>query len=177
MHFFKTSSLMKYIHLMAIFLAFLFFGLLQAQENKKSLPYHVKKVMNLLQGKFTWQMIRPSTNEILRTGIKESHYELDSSILITKETFDTSNVKQIGFFGYKEIDSSYFFIQLYNVDIGPHILKGYINKDLNRITFPESDSSKFYLNFVGNSEYYWTYETLKNDEWIKRDLQIIFKRE
>jgi len=143
---------------------------------EQSLSLDIREIMNNLQGSFEWKMIRPSDNKILRTGTKVSQYDLDSLILISHEEFNSSKIKQTALFGYKKSDSSFFSIGLYNIDIGPHISYGYLNKDLRRVEFFENDSSKFYLNMVDTSEYNWTYEDLKNQNWIKRDLKIIFER-
>ena len=150
-------------------------SIVMAQEKKLIVPEHAREIMNALEGQFQWEIIRPSESKVLRTGTKISNYDLDSLILLSHEEFDSSSIRQVGLFGYNTVDSSFFTIGLYNISLNPKVRKGQLEEELNRIVFYENDSSRFFLNLVNYSHYYWTYENLK-DDWEKRDLEIVFKR-
>lgn len=147
-----------------------------AQKKSDTIPTDVIEILNSLNGSFRWKMIRPSDNKVLKTGTKYSSYHLDNLVLLNHETFDSSKIEQISLFGYRENDSTFISVGMYNVDIGPHIILGHLNKSEKRIEFSENDSSKLYLNILNSSKYYWTYQLLKNGIWIDRDLKIIFER-
>lgn len=149
---------------------------LSAQQHKHKIPSDVREIMNNLEGQFTWTIIRPSENKVLRTGTKVSAYDLDSLVLVGHETFDSSSIKQMGFLGYNDLDTSFFTIGLYNVALNPKVRKGTFDLNTRRIEFEESDSSRFFLNLDTESRYYWTYEFLENGSWKTRDLKIIFER-
>ncbi len=149
---------------------------LSAQQEVHKVPSNIRQIMNSLEGRFTWKIIRPSENRILRTGTKISQYDLDSLILVGHETFDSSSIKQVGLFGYNDVDSSFFTIGLYNVSLDPKVRKGVFDEKSRQIVFHENESSKFFLNLDSDSRYYWTYEFLEGEAWKKRDLEIIFER-
>ncbi len=148
-----------------------------AQEETNPLPNYVRDVLNTLQGEFRWKMIRPSDSTVLRTGTKTSSYRLDSLALLSHETFDSSDIRQMAVFGFRQKDSTFFSVGMYNVDIGPHTIEGRFNKHKKRIEFSENDSTRLYLNMIDASKYYWTYQTLKDGHWKDRDLKIVFERQ
>lgn len=121
-------------------------------------------------------MIRPSENKVIRTGTKSSDYHLDSLILLSRETFDLSEIEQVALFGYNQKDSLFFSVSAYNVDIGPHLIRGSLHENGRTVEFQENDSTKLFLSIVNRDEYQWTYQIRKNGGWEERDLKIVFSR-
>ncbi len=149
---------------------------ISAQEKSDSISPEIRRVLNSLSGSFTWKIVRPSSNEIIRTGTKHSSYQLDSLALLGHEEFNDSNIKQMSFMAYNQKDSTFASVGMYNIDIGPHIAKGRLNRLKNGINFFENDSTKLNLVIVDASKYYWTYQNLENGIWKNRDLKIVFDR-
>lgn len=135
-----------------------------------------QEVLSNLHGIFNWKMIRISTNKVIRTGQKNSEYALDSLILLGYEAFDSSNIKQVAMFGYRSSDTTFFTVELYNVNLEPNVSYGKYNPELDRIEFQENESSKFCLNIIDDSKYYWTYFKLEDQKWKERDLKVLFER-
>ncbi len=120
------------------------------------MPPGCREVLNSLNGNFDWKIVRPPNNEITRIGTKHSSYQIDSLARLGYEEFNESEIKEMSFMAYREKDSMFVSVSMYNFDIGPHIVKGRLNKARKRIEFFENDSTKLNWTIVDSTKYYWT---------------------
>lgn len=136
-----------------------------------------KKVVTLLHGSFNWEMKRPSQGEILRSGQRTSEFQFNETVFSFQETFFDSDVEQVGFFGYNAKENNIFSIGIYNVDMGPHILRGTLQKMTNGylVRFFEGEK-QVVLRVMSNMHHFWEYYSKTGDQWIKDDLRIDFYR-
>lgn len=148
------------------------------QQQIQAQDIHAKQLVSNLFGKFEWQMKKPSVDKIIRKGTRVSEPYFDGTMLFFKETFFDSNIEQVGFFGYDAKNKTIFSIGLYNVDIGPHVLKGTLKKESQgySVRFFEGDK-QIVLQVENEGYHYWEYYSKQGKVWSKDDLQIDFYRQ
>lgn len=131
-------------------------------------------LLTKLDGDFQWRIIKPSEDRVTRTGIKNSRLEKDSTLLLVTEEFTDSEVTMTGLFGYNPKTNSYFQVNSYNIDRGPHVVYGKKIGE-NELLF-ESENEQSLLTIPNDNQHFWTYRRLKNDHWETIDLKIEFVR-
>lgn len=136
-----------------------------------------EEFMNHMLGTFEWKMYKPLSHTIIRTGKRTSEPCFEGQLFMFRETFSDSDIEQVGFFGYDKEANQILSVGLYNVDMGPHILKGSLKKEKQgyQVIFIEDD--KTIVLHIKNREYhYWEYYSKKGDVWSLDDLRIDFYR-
>ncbi len=136
-----------------------------------------KELISQMQGAFEWEMKKPSTNAIIRKGERTSSTYFEGQLFMFRETFLDTDIEQVGFFGYDNQTKQVINVGLYNVDMGPHILKGTPEK-VNQgyqVTFFENDK-KIVLHIKDSDHHYWEYYSKRDSRWSQDDLQIDFHR-
>lgn len=119
-------------------------------------------------------IFKPSENKVVREGFRHSRLKMDSLLVEIEETFNNSDVQMTGLMGYNSSTKKYFSINCYNVDMGPHVLFGKVI-DENIIEFRDTREVST-LRIVSPDKHEWSYQNLKNNEWVPRDLKITFTR-
>ncbi len=135
-----------------------------------------KEVILALHGDFTWEMFKPSENKFLRSGSRTSQIYLDSTAFFAHELFDNSKIEQISLFGFNPQSTQFYSTAVYNVDTGPHIMSGRLDRKKMKLYFFENDSTKHTLEVLGHNEHRWTSEKLADNVWVPNDLLIVFRR-
>lgn len=142
-----------------------------AQEIK---PHEIVENMS---GNFEWAMVKPKSKQIVRRGKRTTEQHFNGQILFFCETFYDSEIEQLGFFGYDTKTKEIVSVGLYNIDLGPHILRGMPQRDGQgyRVAFYEGNK-KIILTIKSPKHHYWQYYSKENRKWIQDDLQIDFRK-
>jgi len=153
-----------------VFLLWLSCHLAQAQVRPKEL-------INQVQGTFEWEMRKPSSNTVISQGERTSSPYFEGQLFMFRETFLDSDIEQVGFFGYDNQTKHVISVGLYNIDMGPHILKGTVEKVVQgyQVTFFESDK-RIVLHIKDRDHHFWKYYSKLDVGWSQDDLQIDFHR-
>jgi hypothetical protein len=137
----------------------------------------LKALVSQMSGSFTWEMTKPSSQALIRKGERISESYFDGQLFMFRETFSNSNIEQVGFFGYDTKGKQMLSVGLYNVDMGPHILKGAPEKvdQGYQVVFFEK-GKKIVLHVENREHHFWEYYSKIEGEWTMDDLRIDFYR-
>lgn len=136
-----------------------------------------RDLMASMIGDFYWEMTKPSTHLSVKKGERVSEPYFNGCLFLFHETFYDSEIEQVGFFGYDTRENKVLSVGLYNVAMGPHVLKGYPQQKGQgyEVTFFEGDK-KIVLYVENRNFHYWVYYSKDKDQWIMDDLRIDFHR-
>ena len=114
---------------------------------------------------------------LIRQGSRSSQYGLDSLNLIIKESFADSNIEMNGMLGYNSKDSLFYAVSVFNVDPGPHVMKGNLISS-NEIRFVEENTGTVnILTILNGNNHFWTsFKKRDNGSFERNDIKIIFTR-
>jgi hypothetical protein len=137
----------------------------------------LQRIVDFMAGNFEWQMIKPISQEVVRTGHRTTQEQFDGHLFFFEETFMDSNIEQVGLFGYDEKVGDIISIGIYNIDFGPHIIRGKPQRVGRgyRVIFYQMDK-KIVLEIHDYGHHCWQYFSKKNGIWVQDDLQVDFTR-
>lgn len=136
-----------------------------------------KTLVFQMSGAFVWEMTKPSNQTMIRNGERTSESYFEGQLFMFRETFYNSKIEQVGFFGYDVKEHQVLSVGLYNVDMGPHILKGIpekVNEGYQIIFFEQG--KKIVLHVENREHHFWEYYSNNDGEWIRDDFRIDFYR-
>jgi hypothetical protein len=155
----------------------LFFLVLISLQTNEAQQKDLNGLVSQMSGAFIWEMTKPASQTMIRKGERTSEPYFEGQLFMFRETFFDSKIEQVGFFGYDTKEKQVLSVGLYNVDMGPHILKGTPEK-LDKgylVTFFEKDK-KIVLHIENREHHFWKYYSKNGDQWMVDDLQIDFYR-